>query len=75
MAAFLPNLVARSCGIDDPARAKYLAFNLITLIIMPFLGEPVRKLAWQISDEELLDPAWAEHIYSLFMHGCAKEQQ
>ena len=74
MANFLPRLVQQSCQIDDPKRAKYLAFNLITLIIMPYIGEPVRKLAWEISDQEIADPEWADHIYSLFMYGCNKER-
>ncbi|TQV70996.1 TetR/AcrR family transcriptional regulator [Aliikangiella marina] len=73
MAQFLPLLVAKHCQIDDPQRAKYLAFSLMTLIIMPFVGEPVRKLAWHISDKELTDPRWANHVYSLFMYGCKQE--
>ena len=74
MAKFLPQLIARECDITDPQRAKYLAFNLMTLIVMPFIGEPVRKLAWQISDDELADPMWTEQIYTLFMHGCKQER-
>ncbi|MFQ3220233.1 MAG: AcrR family transcriptional regulator [Paraglaciecola sp.] len=74
MAHMLSGLIQQSLHIDDQLRAKYLAFNLISMIILPFIGEPVRKLAWQISDEELADPAWAEHIYSLFINGCNQEQ-
>jgi len=71
MAKFLPRLVAQELNIEDPKLSKYLAFNLISLILTPFIGEPVRKLAWNISDQELADPFWADHLYSLFVHGSA----
>lgn len=69
MAKLLPQLISHELKIDDPKTCKYLAFNLISLIITPFIGEPVRKIAWNISDEELRDPAWGEHLYTLFVSG------
>ena len=69
MAKMLPMLVQQEFSISDPLKAKYYAFNLISLIITPFIGEPVRKLAWQISDEEIASSDWAEHLYSFFKHG------
>ena len=70
MAKFLPLLIKTELNVEDPKVAKYLAFNLVSLIITPHIGEPVRKLAWRISDEELKDPYWAEHIYQMFINGA-----
>lgn len=69
MATLLPLIIAQELKVKDPKVCKYLAFNLISLIITPFIGEPVRKLAWDISDDELRDPAWADHLYTLFING------
>jgi len=71
MAQILPSLVLKHTGIQDSQKAKYAAFTLITMIITPFIGEPVRKKAWQISDAEIQDPQWAEHIYTTFISGCS----
>ncbi|MCW9015492.1 MAG: TetR/AcrR family transcriptional regulator [Kangiellaceae bacterium] len=71
MSQFLPMLIQRELAIDNPLTAKYLAFNLISLIITPYIGEPVRKMAWKISDEELTQPEWAEHIYQFFINGSS----
>jgi AcrR family transcriptional regulator len=70
MALMLPNMLMSQTKITDHQKAKYAAFSLITLIITPFIGESVRKQAWQISNEELKKPEWSEHIYALFMQGC-----
>ena len=70
MSLMLPKIIIAHTEINDEKKAKYAAFSLITLIITPFIGESVRKKAWQISDEELKDPQWAEHIYNLFIMGC-----
>jgi len=51
---------------------KWLAFSLMSLIIMPFITEPVRKEAWQIDDETLSSEAWADHIYQLFTLGVGR---
>ena len=71
MSQFLPMLIQRELAIENPLTAKYLAFNLISLIITPYIGEPVRKMAWKISDEELTQPEWAEHIYQFFINGSS----
>lgn len=71
MAQFLPRLIQQELAIEDPMTAKYLAFNLISLIITPYIGEPVRKMAWKISDDELKQAEWAEHIYQFFMNGSS----
>lgn len=70
MAQILPQIILNNTEIDCPNRAKYTAFSLISLLVTPFIGEPVRKQAWQISDDEINSPEWAEHIYSIFMSGC-----
>ncbi len=52
---------------------QWLAFSLMSLIIMPFVTEPVRKEAWHIEDETLFSDAWAEHIYQLFTLGAKQD--
>ena len=69
MAEFLPKLIQSQLKIDDPQKAKFLAFNLISMLVMPFVGAPVRKLAWEISDQEIATNEWAAHIYQLFTQG------
>lgn len=70
MAAFIPQLVKKHTSIKDDRKAKYVAFSLVTMLITPFIHKPIRQQAWQISDEELQSPLWAEHIYQQFMFGC-----
>jgi len=74
MAQVLPKLIIEYTNIKDEKRAKYAAYSLMMLIISPFITAPVRTLAWNISDNEILDPLWIEHIYTLFIHGCCEEQ-
>ena len=69
----LPKLIIENTPITDPTKANYAAFSLMMLIITPFMAEHVRKTGWGISDQEIQSPVWAEHIYSLFMLGCSKE--
>lgn len=72
MAALLPTLIesqqqaGRLRADLDP---KWTAFSLVSLILTPFLGAPIRQLAWNISDEQINSPAWADHIYRLFIEG------
>lgn len=73
MAAILPQLVKKHTAITDDKRAKYAAFSLMSMIIMPFVGKSVREQAWNISDTEIRTDEWAEHIYSMFMLGCSVE--
>jgi len=75
MAKLLPKMILDNTSIKCTQKAKYSAFTLITMIITPFIGEPVRKQAWKISDQEVCDPAWAEHIYTTFMFGCNHQMQ
>jgi len=73
MATILPKLVKAHTGIDDDVKAKYAAFNLMSMIIMPFVGKSVREQAWNIKDEEIRTSEWAEHIYSMFIAGCGEK--
>ncbi|MEH6652221.1 MAG: TetR/AcrR family transcriptional regulator [Motiliproteus sp.] len=72
MAALLPRLIenqqqAGKLRADlDP---KWVAFSLVSLILTPFIGAPIRQHAWQISNEQIHSPAWADHIYRLFIEG------
>ncbi len=70
MAVFLPQLIKKNTAITDDKKAKYAAFSLISMIITPFINKSIRQTAWQISDEEIQAPYWAEHIYQQFMFGC-----
>lgn len=70
MASFIPQLVKKHTLIKEDQKAKYAAFSLVTMIITPFINKSIRQEAWQISDEELQSPLWAEHIYQQFMFGC-----
>ncbi len=72
VARLLPTVIQQlqTAGKMDPGLdPKWLAFSLISMIIMPFVAEPVRKEAWQIDDATLASEAWAEHIYRLFTQG------
>lgn len=51
----------------------YAGFSLVSLVMMPFIVSPVREKAWGITDEQITSPEWAEHIYQLFIRGCAGE--
>lgn len=78
VAQFLPELIEtelRKQGVTTDINCKYAAFNLMCLIIMPYLGAPVRQGAWGITDEELSDPQWTEHLYHQFMSGCLRENK
>lgn len=70
MANVLPMLIKANTAINDDKKAKYAAFSLMTMIVMPFVGRAVRDKAWNISDDEIQSSDWAEHIYSMFMFGC-----
>lgn len=70
MAKILPQLIKANTSITDDKKAKYAAFSLISMIILPFVGRSVRERAWEIDDAELASSDWAEHIYSMFIDGC-----
>ena len=72
MAVLLPQLIEKQqneelCRSD--ANPKWLAFSLMTLIVMPFIGQSVRQQAWQISDQDISSQVWSNHIYQLFTAG------
>jgi len=70
MAIFLPQLIKKNTTLNNDKKAKYAAFSLISMIITPFINKSIRQTAWQITDEEINTPDWAEHIYQQFMFGC-----
>ncbi len=70
MATILPQLIKLHTSIDDDQKAKFAAFNLMSMIIMPYMGKSVREQAWNIKDNEIKSNEWAEHVYSMFMTGC-----
>jgi len=75
MSSFLPKLIEdqiKSGNFRSDLDPKHTAFQLMSLIILPFLGAPVREAAWEINDTELTDPKWAKSIYQLFITGCKK---
>ena len=77
IATLLPQLVERelhALGISANLNTKYAAFSLVSMIIAPYLGTPIRLAAWKISDQELADPAWVEHLYQLFLGGIKRGQ-
>lgn len=70
MASFIPQLIKKHTSIKEERKAKYVAFSLVTMLITPFINKSIRQQAWQITDEELQSPLWADHIYQQFMFGC-----
>lgn len=72
MAVLLPQLIEKQQHMGQGranANSKWLAFSLMTLIVMPFIGQSVRQQAWQISDQDVSSQAWSDHIYKLFTAG------
>lgn len=73
MAIFLPGLIKSeqlSGRVRMDINPKWTAFSLMTMIIMPFIGAPVREGAWEISHDEIASEAWVDHLYQLFISGC-----
>jgi AcrR family transcriptional regulator len=78
MAVLLPQLIEKQqhrgkCRAD--ANPEWLAFSLMTLIVMPFIGQSVRQQAWQISDQDVSSQAWSDHIYRLFTAGWSNTDE
>lgn len=69
---FLPALVAKETGIDDPQVAKLAAFNLVSLMLAPLVLKTIRRQAWQIADETVQGSEWAEHLYHSFLNGLRR---
>ncbi len=73
IASFLPALIENEMkkrNINTGVNPKFAAFNLMCMIVMPFIGAPVRQEAWGISDAELSDPKWVDQLYHQFINGC-----
>ena len=73
IAEFLPVLIdqlKKKGLIRKNLDAKWAAFSLMNLIVMPFVGAFIRDNAWEISHEEVSGDEWAEHVYQLFLTGC-----
>ncbi|MDQ7048112.1 MAG: TetR/AcrR family transcriptional regulator [Enterobacterales bacterium] len=73
MAQILPNLILKHTAIRDKRQAKFAAFTLMSMVIMPFVGRSIRQKAWKISDDDIATDSWAEHIYKLFIAGCGQQ--
>ncbi|MRI33176.1 TetR/AcrR family transcriptional regulator [Endozoicomonas sp. OPT23] len=77
IAQTLPGLIQREVHQQQPdieINWKYAAFNLMSMLILPYMGAPVRKMAWGITDEELVAPEWTDHVYQQFMSGCLNRE-
>lgn len=73
VAEFLPELIkseqeaGRMRADLDP---KWAAFSLMNMIVMPFIGAPVREKAWKITDQDVTSDGWVDHLYQLYSMGC-----
>jgi len=78
MALFLPGLIRReqTRGVLNPdLDSHWVAFSLVSLIVMPVIGENVRNKVWKIGNETIASPAWADHVYHLFLNGCGVKRE
>ncbi|MBQ4836931.1 TetR/AcrR family transcriptional regulator [Pseudoalteromonas luteoviolacea] len=66
---FLPPLIQQETGISDTKKAKLAAFQLITLLVSPYILKTLRQQAWQIDDTEIQGEAWAKDLYRHFIYG------
>ncbi|WP_052262206.1 TetR/AcrR family transcriptional regulator [Pseudoalteromonas luteoviolacea] len=66
---FLPPLIQKETGTDDHKKAKLAAFQLITLVVSPYILKTLRQQAWQIDDTEIQGEAWAKDLYQHFIYG------
>jgi len=76
VAELLPQLVERELAahqISSSINVKYAAFNLMSMMIMPYLASPIRIGSWKIQDTELCEEQWIEHLYQQFMHGILRD--
>ena len=77
MAVFLPTLIAeqqQKGSYRADVNPNWAAFSLMTMLVMPFVGDSVRRLAWGISDAQVTSEDWVEHIYQLFTAGISAEE-
>ncbi|MCO7226191.1 TetR/AcrR family transcriptional regulator [Pleionea sp. CnH1-48] len=78
MAQRLPRLIQAQIDkglMRSDLNPKFAALSLMSMIIFPFTVPDVREQAWQMSQDDITSPAWAEHLYQLFVSGCTKEPQ
>ncbi|WP_431688182.1 TetR/AcrR family transcriptional regulator [Hahella sp. NBU794] len=78
MAMFLPKLIEaeqKKGNLRADVDPKWAAFSLVNLIITPFIGGPVRRRAWDMSDELVSSDEWIEHVYRMFISGCGAAPQ
>ncbi|TQF70359.1 TetR/AcrR family transcriptional regulator [Pseudoalteromonas luteoviolacea] len=66
---FLPQLIQQEAGVEDLRKAKLAAFQLITLLVSPYILKTLRQQAWGIDDSEIQGEQWAKDIYQRFVHG------
>lgn len=74
MRAFLPTLIEQEQAagrIRPELDPQWCAFSLLNMILMPFMAEPVRERAWDISRADICSDAWADHIYNVFTVGVS----
>jgi AcrR family transcriptional regulator len=74
IAVFLPDLIISHPQYKTTINAQWAAFSLMTMLVMPFIGDSVRRHAWGISDQLVCSKLWSEHIYQLFTHGILDEE-
>ncbi|WP_196137209.1 TetR/AcrR family transcriptional regulator [Aliikangiella sp. G2MR2-5] len=77
IAKFLPELIKTQINqgrMRSDLDPKWAAFSLVGMIMLPIVIAPIRQGVWDISDEQIDKPQWAEHIYQLFMTGCRQEK-
>lgn len=65
----LPKLIITETSIKDEEKAGLAAFNLVSLIISPFLLDDIRTNVWNINDSKIFGKDWADYIYNLFLNG------
>lgn len=65
----LPQLVIAETAIKDEKKARLAAFNLVSLIISPFLLNNIREQVWEIDNTQVSGPDWVDYIYNLFLNG------
>ncbi|RXE87215.1 MULTISPECIES: TetR/AcrR family transcriptional regulator [Pseudoalteromonas] len=66
----LPKLIIAETSIKDEKKAGLAAFNLVSLIISPFLLDEIRTNVWNINDSQIFGKEWADYIYNLFLNGA-----
>lgn len=78
MRAFLPTLIEQEQAagrIRKDVDPQWCAFSLLNMILMPFMAEPVRERAWDITRADICGDAWADHIYQMFTVGVSEPSE